>query len=108
MDFGSLIRGVWLSLDEGKMGIFQMTDLPEEVAKYYEKVRRLPDGRWIGVQIQVGPRWALQIGIDEVGYSDCYWFKNHHDAFYALDYWCGLGDPPGQWVRHLRSEGIRE
>lgn len=43
---------------------------------------------------------GLVYGIDEDFYEGRYCFHTLADAREALNSWDGVGDPPGQWIKH--------
>lgn len=80
--------------------------LPEEVRIAYEALRRLPDGRIIGVH-RLLYHYTLQVDIDWCGYHERYCYATLDGAMKALREWDGAGDPEG-WHRHPESGRRRD
>ena len=81
--------------------------LPEQIVSNYKALRRLPDGRLIGV-LRLLFHWTLHIDIWELGYSDRYCYPDLDDCLAACQTWDGTGDPPGFWNRHPISGRRRD
>lgn len=79
----------------------------EELRPYYHSMRKLNDGRWIGVH-RLLYHWTLHIDISPWGYEDRYCYPNLEDAQKALEVWDGTGDPPSGWVRHPKTARRRD
>lgn len=43
---------------------------------------------------------AIVAGIDETGYKERWCYPCMADAKEALQQWDGVGDPPGDWIKH--------
>lgn len=81
-------------------------DLPSDIRALYIDLRRLPDGRWIGVH-RLLFHWTLHIDINWVGYHDRYCYPTRQSALDAMWSWDGTGDPDG-WHRHPSSGRARD
>lgn len=63
----------------------------------YKFVRRLPNGKWAGLQQQIFTI-GLFVGLDETGYSYRYCFYNWAEAIMAITTWDGTDNPSGNWI----------
>lgn len=72
----------------------------------YTRLRRLPDGRWIGVH-RLLMHWTIHVDLHEYGYEDRYCFATQELADKAFDEWDGTGDPEG-WHRHPKTGRRRD
>lgn len=64
----------------------------------YSYPRRLPDGRWCGIQPMLYTG-GLFVGLDAVGYAYRYCYETVAEAALALAIWDGEGHPPGAWIK---------
>ena len=77
-------------------------DITAEVAASYAALRKLPDGRMIGLH-RLLLHWTIHVGIDDVGHEDRWCFLDFFDALDALVSWDGEGDMCGPWHKHPKS-----
>src|SRR5262245_24839389 len=77
-------------------------ELPEDVTKMYIGIRRLPDGRIIGVH-RLLYHWTMHVDIDEIGYADKDCYQTQEQALLAMLTWDGIGEPGYGWHRHLKT-----
>jgi hypothetical protein len=63
----------------------------------YYKVRRLPDGRWLGVQKMLYTAGLFIMTVEAPITRFCY--EHPAEAEQAFDEWDGNGDPPGAWIK---------
>lgn len=80
--------------------------LPDEVVPQYLALRRLPDGRIIGVH-RLLYHWTLHVDIGEFCYAERYCYQTVESALQAFNEWDGKGDPEG-WHRHPTSGRRRD
>lgn len=78
-----------------------MDFLNEEDRKAYDRIRQLPDGRWIATH-RLLMHWTLLVDLHAYGYEDRYCFATKALVDAAFDNWDGTGDPEG-WHRHPNS-----
>jgi hypothetical protein len=64
----------------------------------YSRVRKLDDGKWIGVMRMLYTT-GLCYGLAPEGYEWRYCYEHAADALLALEEWDGAGDPPGPWLK---------
>jgi hypothetical protein len=63
----------------------------------YKLVRRLPNGKFVGLSPQMFTI-GLLVGLDETGYEYRYCYDNWGEAIMAIETWDGTDDPPGNWI----------
>jgi hypothetical protein len=68
----------------------------------YQFVRQLPTGVWVGIRPMLYTT-GLFVGLDETGYVSRYCYEHFRDAVTDCLSWTGVGDPPGQWIKHKPS-----
>jgi hypothetical protein len=78
-----------------------MNEVSQTVLDEYEVVKRLPDGRLIGVH-QFMFTWGFHIDINEYGYEDRYCFHDREKAINSMLKYDGVTEPTG-WHRHPSS-----
>jgi hypothetical protein len=78
-----------------------LDELPVEIARWYTDLRRLEDGRWIGVH-RLLYHWTLHVGIDLWGYEDRWCFATRELAVAAMGAYQPGVEPVG-WHRHPMS-----
>jgi len=70
----------------------------------YQAARQLPTGEWAGCMrmlFTVG----LFVGIDEDSYRTRFCYPDMIHAAGALQWWDGVGDPPGPWIKEKGAPG---
>lgn len=72
-------------------------ELLESPEHGYILVRRLPNGKYIGLHVLIFTI-GLYVGLDEVGYNYRYCYENWGEAILAVTCWDGTGDAPGNWI----------
>lgn len=75
------------------------TEIIKSLNKEYSSIREVPNKGICGVK-----RMVFTIGLcydlTEDGYYGRYCYSNLADAIVALNEWTGIGDPPGDWIKH--------
>lgn len=72
----------------------------------YQLVRKLNDGRWIGIAPQIYTV-GLCVNLDVFGYQGRYCYENLFDLAQDWYRWDGKGDPQGRWIKYKGPDGER-
>lgn len=75
----------------------QFLRLMEHPDNGYHFVRKLPNGKWVGLH-KLTFTIGLFVGLDESGYEYRYCYNNWGEAILAVTQWDGKNDAPGYWV----------
>lgn len=86
-------------MTEAELGVYLTT------AGGYDMVRKLPDGKFIGVTRMITTT-GLFVGLTEDMYERRYCFEHYGDAATAFAEWNGVGDPPGPWIKEKPSNRL--
>jgi hypothetical protein len=70
----------------------------------YHFLREIPGRGWCGIEPMLYT-WGLFYGLDEWTREGRYCFKCLTEAKAALKEWDGVGDPPGDWIKHKGRAG---
>jgi len=65
----------------------------------YKEVREI-EGRGICAFYTFLYTYALCYGLDETGIAGRWCYDNPLEPLAALHLWDGIGDPPGNWIKH--------
>lgn len=81
----------------GDSKVDKFIELMQSADYKYLLVRRLPNGKYIGLQRYIFTI-GLCVGLDDVGLEYRYCYETWAEAILAITTWDGTEDAPGNWI----------